>query len=137
MVKRWLMAACLAGCLGLPAGAEELPRRVLSMNLCTDQLAMLVAAPGQLISVSAMSQDPRGSVMAEEAMQYHGNRGLAEDIFLMQPDLVLAGSFSTTATVQLLRRLGQRVEVFEPEYSFDDMRANLRRMGAVMCARAK
>ena len=52
MVIRWLMVACLAGGLGLPAGADEPPRRVLSMNLCTDQLAMLLvlrclaSAPG-------------------------------------------------------------------------------------------
>ena len=29
------------------------------MNLCTDQVAMLLAAPGQLISVSDLAQDPR------------------------------------------------------------------------------
>lgn len=102
------------------------------MNLCTDQLALMLAAPGQLISVSAMAQDPRASVMAAQAAALPANHGLAEEIFLMQPDLVLAGSFSTPATVALLRRLGTPVEVFAPENDLDDLRASILRMGAVL-----
>lgn len=129
---RWLMAACLACGLAIPSSAEEAPRRVLSMNLCTDQLAMLLAAPGQLISVSNMAQDERLSAMADKAADYPVNYGRAEDIFLTEPDLVLAGSFTAPSTVQLLRRLGKRVEVFQPAYSFDDLRASMIRMGKVL-----
>lgn len=122
------MAACLAGGLSLPALADA-PRRVLSMNLCTDQLAMLVAAPGQLISVSHLAHDPRGSAMVDEAAAYPANHGLAEEIVLMQPDLVLAGRFTATATTRLLQRLGKPVEIFEPENDLQGIRDNLRRMG--------
>ncbi len=115
-----------------PAGADEPPARVVSMNLCTDQLAMLVAAPGQLHSVSYLAGDPRGSAMAEEALGYEINRGLAEEIYLMEPDLVIAGSFSTRATVAMLQRLGIPVAVFEPAYSLDEVRDRLARMGAVL-----
>ncbi len=102
------------------------------MNLCTDQLALMLAAPGQLISVSALSQDPRASVMASEARTLPANHGLAEEIFLLQPDLVLAGRFSSPATLDMLRRLGLRVETFDPESTMDDIRTNLRRMGQVL-----
>ncbi|MGA0716208.1 MAG: ABC transporter substrate-binding protein, partial [Gemmobacter sp.] len=37
--------------VGGPAAAAP-PGRVVSINLCTDQLAMMLAAPGQLVSVS-------------------------------------------------------------------------------------
>jgi iron complex transport system substrate-binding protein len=80
------------------------------MNVCTDQLAMLIAGEGQLHSVSALASDPRTSAMAGEARAFPANHALAEEIFLMQPDLVLAGTFSARATVGLLRRLGFRVE---------------------------
>jgi len=116
----------------LPAAAGQMPQRVVSMNLCTDQMAMLVAAPGQLVSVSHLAADPVSSVLAAEAGRYAVNHGLAEEIFLMRPDLVLAGTYTTGATVDLLRRLGIRVEEFAPENSFDDIRASLRRMGAVL-----
>lgn len=132
MVRRWLLALCIAGGLGLPAAAETPPQRVLSMNLCTDQLAMMLAGPGQLISVSFLARDERASVMAEQAKAYPVNHASAEQIFLNRPDLVLASSHSPPATVQMLQRLGIRVEVFPPENSMADIRANLLRMGTVL-----
>lgn len=114
------------------AVAAETPRRVVSMNVCTDQMAMLIAAPGQLHSVSYLASDKGSSVLAEEAGRYAVNHGLAEEIFLMQPDLVIAGTYTTRATVSLLRRLGIPVEEFAPESSFDDVRTNLIRMGELL-----
>lgn len=130
---RWL-AAVLAGLFWplAAACADAPPGRVVSMNVCTDQLAMLLARPGQLHSVSYLASDPGTSAMAREAGAYAVNHGLAEEIFLMKPDLVLSGAYSSRTTVSLLRRLGFRVEEFQPEASFDDVRANLARMGDLM-----
>lgn len=107
------------------------------MNVCTDQLAMLIAADGQLLSVSYLANDPGSSVLAAEAGRHAVNHGLAEEVFLMKPDLVLAGTFSTRATVTLLRRLGVAVEEFAPEASFDDVRANIRRIGVLLGREAR
>lgn len=115
-----------------PDAAAQPPRRVVSMNLCTDQLAMLLAAPGQLYSVSALAADPRGSVMAEQAQTYRLNNGLAEDIWLMQPDLVIVGSFTATATVDMLRRLGVPVVVMDPAYGLANIPDRLRAMGRAL-----
>jgi len=131
--RRWL-GALLAGLL-LPApapAADPAPGRVVSLNVCTDQLAMLVARPGQLYSVSYLARDADNSAMVEEAGAYLPNHGLAEEVFLMKPDLVLAGTYTAHGTVSLLRRLGFRVEEFPPETSFEDVRANLRRTGALL-----
>lgn len=125
-----VLAALTWHVLATSALAE--PQRVVSMNVCTDQLAMLLAAPGQLVSVSKLAIDPGSSAMTQEAAAYPLNNGLAEEIFLMQPDLVLAGTFTTRATVSMLRRLGFVVEEFAPESSFDDVRANIGRMGAIL-----
>lgn len=128
------VAPALVAASGRPASeaAAGPPARVVSLNLCTDQMAMLTAAPGQLHSVSFMASDPRSSVLHERAGAYRRNHGRAEEIFLMRPDLILAGSFTTRETVSMLRRLGFRVEEFAPAASFDDIRANLRRMGALL-----
>lgn len=131
MVRRLALTLGLLAGLALPAGADA-PRRVLSMNLCTDQLAMLLAAPGQLVSVSYLARDPMASAMAAQAAALPVNHGLAEEIFLMQPDLVLAGAWTTPATIALLRRLDLPVEVFAPEEDLAGIRANIRRMGAVL-----
>ncbi|MFC6760354.1 ABC transporter substrate-binding protein [Sulfitobacter porphyrae] len=129
MLRGLLLAGALMASAGALAGA---PSRVVSMNLCTDQLAMLVAGDGQLHSVSYLASDPRGSAMAEQAAAYVTNHGLAEEIYLMQPDLVIAGSFSTRATVDMLTRLGIPVVRFDPAYALEDVRARLLQMGEVL-----
>ncbi|UFS66844.1 ABC transporter substrate-binding protein [Paracoccus denitrificans] len=136
MVGRLCLAACLLAGLILPAAAEP-PRRVLSVNLCTDQLAMLLAAPGQIVSVSYLAQDPTASAMADQAARLPANRGRAEEIFLMRPDLVLAGAWSSPETIRLLQRLGIPVEVFPVETDIAGIRANIRRMGDVLGRQAR
>ena len=115
---------------GRPAAGP--PGRIVSMNLCTDQLALLVAAPEQIHSLSYISRDPASSPLAEEARRYPPNHGLAEEIFLMRPDLVLAGAYTRRETTNMLIRLGFRVESFAPATSFDDIRANIRRLGHLL-----
>ncbi|MHA6687448.1 ABC transporter substrate-binding protein [Mesorhizobium sp. A556] len=112
--------------------AEPGPQRVVSINLCTDQLAMLMAGPGQLRSVSFLAIEKGTSMMVDEAAHYRLNHGQAEEIFLMRPDLVLAGTYTAKATVGLLEELGFRVEQFEPASSFEDVRESLIRMGALL-----
>lgn len=110
----------------------EAPARVVSINLCTDQLAMLLAAPGQLVSVSRIALDPRVSAMAEQAADYAINAGRAEEVHVMRPDLVVAGSFTSRETVALLRRLGIEVVQFDIVKSLDDVSVRIAQMGAAL-----
>lgn len=138
MVRHLPKAGCIALGLWLGGAADAAPpSRVVSMNLCTDQLAMLVAAPGQLVSVSYLAADPMASAMAGRAGSLAINHGLAEEIAFLRPDLVLAGSYTTRVTVDMLDRLGYRVEIFAPENTLDDIRNNLRKMGRVLGREAR
>jgi iron complex transport system substrate-binding protein len=121
-----------SACVGLASMVEAQPQRVVSMNLCTDQLAMMLAAPGQLMSVSYLARDARASSMADQAMDYEVNHGLAEEIYLSRPDLVIAGRYSTFATVDMLRRLEVPVAVIEPARSLEDVRARIAEMGRIL-----
>ena len=123
--------ALLVGASGA-AAADEAPRRVVSMNVCTDQLAMLVAGEGQLVSVSWLAADPRMSAMTEEAARYPQNHGRAEEVFLLRPDLVIAGAYAGRASADMLGRLGIRVETFEPASSLEDVADRIRQMGRVL-----
>jgi iron complex transport system substrate-binding protein len=124
----------LAAALALWAGAAAAapPERVVSMNLCTDQLAMLLAAPGQLVSVSYLSLDPLSSAMVDEARAYPINRGGAEQIYLMHPDLVLAGTDTARASVDLLESLGIRIVQLPPADTLADVAAHMRLIGTAL-----
>lgn len=126
-----LSAHVLMGFAGL-AKAEAAPKRVVSMNVCTDQLAMMLAGEDQLHSVSWLAADPGFSVLAEDAKDMNFNYGFAEEIFLMQPDLVLAGTYTTRETVNLLRKIGIRVEEFPLASSFEEIETNIARMAGLL-----
>lgn len=122
--------ALVAGPLG--AQATEAPSRVVSMNLCTDQFALMLAPPDQLVSVSYVSADPVTSPLADVAARYPLNYGSAEEIYLMRPDLVLAGPWTDPAALAMLRRLGVRVEQVEGVNRLSDIPDRLRRYGQLL-----
>ena len=108
------------------------PARVVSMNVCTDQLALLIAAPGQLVALSPLATDPEMSALAGLAAGLAQTTGGAEDIYLRGPDLVLADVWSDPGTLAMLARLGVPVEQFSPGVSVPDIRAKILRMGEVL-----
>lgn len=115
---------------GATAALAGPPERVVSINLCTDQLAMMLAAPGQLLSVSHIAADPLVSVMADQAADYRLNYGQAEEIHTLAPDLVLAGPYSSRYTVSLLRRLGVEVRELPAADRLADIPQTIALMGA-------
>ncbi|WP_240558615.1 ABC transporter substrate-binding protein [Paracoccus contaminans] len=130
------MARVTAAALALAALAPAAllaggPARVVSMNLCTDELALLLAAPGQLVSVSALARDPRLSAVADRAAAFPVNHGHAEEVFLLHPDLVLAGSFGGPP-VAMLQRLGVPVMTLDPPRSIEDVRQAMLAVGAAL-----
>lgn len=127
-----LICACAALLFSGAAALAEVPTRVVSMNLCTDQLAMLLTDRDQLISVSALASDPMASAMADLAADWPSHTSGAEEVFAMTPDLVIAGEYTARASVQMLKRLGVRVETFGPARSLEDVATNLRKMGALL-----
>lgn len=123
--------------LGWAAGAEAKPRRVVSLNLCTDQLVMQLADRGSIAAVTYLAADPASSAMARQARGLRTTRGTAEDVIALKPDLILAGPYSTRETVGLLRRLGHEVIEFAPAGSLSDIRASVLRMGDVLGEQAR
>jgi iron complex transport system substrate-binding protein len=43
------------------------PQKIVSLNLCTDQLLMLLADPNQIASLSKIVDDPNVSILAEKS----------------------------------------------------------------------
>ncbi|MEN9727249.1 MAG: hypothetical protein RL434_1615 [Pseudomonadota bacterium] len=108
----------LAGLLILPALVTAatrpgIPNRIVSLNLCTDSLLLEVAPRSAHLSLTRLSQDPGLSPLAAEASRHASNNGGVEEVVNFRPQLVLSANDSSPA-VQLLQRLGYRVEIFPP-----------------------
>ena len=63
------------------------PRRIVSLNMCTDELVLRLANPEAIASVTWLSQDPRNANMAEAARRIPANHGLVEQVLAFRPDL--------------------------------------------------
>lgn len=114
------------------AALADAPKRVVSMNHCADQYAMLLAAPGQVISVSHIAADPFTSALADEAARLPLNHGGAEEIYRMQPDLVLASQWSDPLAVGMLETLGVPVARIDGVNRLADIAPQLRKVGALL-----
>ena len=137
-----LAAPVLAGAaiaqMSAPTQAPDAkPQRVVSLNLCTDQLLMQLAEPRRIAAVTFLARDPRTSAMVDEAARLPVTSGVAEEVISLEPDLVLAGTFSTRQTITILRQLGYRVVEFEPETDIASTRRNIRQMAAALGERAR
>jgi len=116
------------------AAAGEPPRRIVSINLLTDQWLLALAPREQIASVTFLSQDPVYSPLWEQARSVPANRGTAEEVLRFKPDLVLAGRYAATETVAMLERLGVRVVVFDYAPDFEGIAAQAREIGALIGA---
>jgi len=127
--------ALMTLCCPMAIGAAQL--RIASLNLCTDSMLFELAEPEQIISVTALSRDEDLSYFADQAQHVPINRGLAEEIISLDPDLVLAGRYTATVTNALLSRLGYRVVTFEPALSLADFRLAFLRLAEIIGKRDK
>lgn len=91
--------------MALPAAAQP-PQRVVTLNLCLDQMALRLAAPGQLVGVSHLAQDRHLSVLADQAAALAPVRDSVESILVLRPDLVILGKDTHATLKRLLRGAG-------------------------------
>lgn len=111
-----------------PVAATEKPQRIASIYLCSDQLLLRLADRDRIVSLSRFAADPSLSNEVAATRGIPLNRGRAEEILPLEPDIVLAGTFTAPATKALLRRLGIPVVELALENDFDDIRTNIRRV---------
>lgn len=117
--------------------AATKPQRIVSLNLCTDQLLLLLVPAERIVSISALSQDPNSSYMADAAQGHHANHGKSEEILPLNPDLVLASGFAARPAVELLRKLGHRVEMLPMANTIAGIHNNIMAVASLVGEEAK
>ena len=109
-------------------GAAAPPKRIVSINACTDQLLFALADRGQIAALSRYAADDDYSIHTGEvkASGIKLIKGTAEEVLKLKPDLVLAGTFTRRATRELLKRYGVRLVLFPPADTIDQSKAAIR-----------
>jgi iron complex transport system substrate-binding protein len=102
-MKRLLLAMAMLSAAAFPAVADG-PRRVMSLNLCTDQLLLQLLPRERLTSVSFLSLASQNAFITAEAAGVPVNYGTLEEVLAQKPDLVIAGLSTTPTTRALLVR---------------------------------
>lgn len=127
--------ACLAPAM---AGAEHMaavspprsrsspPMKIVSLNVCTDQILIDLVAPARIKALSWLATDPTLSAIAIRAEAFAGVRDNAEEVLALDPDLVIAQEFSATVAVSMLRRLGRKVLMVPLATDFEGIRKAVR-----------
>jgi iron complex transport system substrate-binding protein len=123
------IVACLLLALAcFPASAQ--PTRVMSLNLCTDVLALHLAQRQHIISLSHVAANSPLSPVMSQARGIPVNYASAEELVALRPDLVMARRFSASGTVALARRLGFQVLELDDPHSYDEAVAQIRRVAS-------
>jgi iron complex transport system substrate-binding protein len=115
--------------LGAAAG---IPKRIVSLNLCTDELVLRLADRANIASITWLSKDRISANVVDLAADLPVNHGLAEEIIPLDPDLVVAGTFTARTAVAMLKATRFPVTEFGVAHSLADVRSGIRKMAALV-----
>jgi iron complex transport system substrate-binding protein len=104
---------------------------VVSLNLCADQLLVLLA-PEQVDALEPMARDPSLSFVAGKAASLPSVRADAEAVLRLHPDLVLAGRYGAQTTVALLQARGVPIERLDEPQDFAAIAAQVSHLAALL-----
>ena len=111
-----------------PATAAD---RVVSLNLCTDQMLVLLA-PEKIAALSPLARDPALSFVAARAASLPVTRVAAEAILRLHPDLVLAAPWGAQTTLAILQEEGIPVARIDLPQDFPAIRTQTRALGRLL-----
>ncbi len=126
------LAALLIGGAAASAAETKSKPRVMSLNLCTDQILLQLVPPERITSVTYISRASSQSFLTAEAFGVPINYGTSEEVLRQNPDLVLAGDTSTPAVRALLKKVGMPLLEMPPADTFEEIRKNVRVIAAAV-----
>ena len=88
-LSAWVFCTLLSCLAGFVAPTAAQPSRIVSLNLCADQLLQSLAEPHHILGLSPLARDPALSVLAKDAARYTAIPPKSEILLQLKPDLVL------------------------------------------------
>lgn len=124
--------ASLAALGALAAPASAAAPSVASLNLCTDEYALLLAGPSQVASVSYLSHDPQETPLWRSARRAVANDGSILSVARHRPRLILTMGKAGRGSERIARALGARLLVLPYPQSLDDIDAAIVQVSAAL-----
>lgn len=141
---RRLASRCLAACAfataiscaagGVLAGP---PERVASLNLCTDELVLLLAGDEQIVSVTHLAKDRDESPFWRLARPYRANDGSVLSVAGLRPDLIVSMGGPARDRERLASRIGARYLQLPFPANLDDVAAGIEQLASALGREAR
>jgi iron complex transport system substrate-binding protein len=134
-MRRFVLRGLILSAITLtaaPVSAADAPKRVVSFNLCGDQLVLALADPGQIVGLSPFARDEKLSTVAPQAGAFPKVVARSEAAVALQPDLVLAGPIDRAGIRRTLTRAGLRVVDVELVNDIAAARAQVLEFGVLL-----
>ena len=128
-----LVLACIG--VATAAASPARPQRIVSLNLCADQLLLALADRDQIAALTQFARDPDMSAAAGQARGLPLIRGSAEEVLARRPDLVLAPPGRTRALIAD----GPAVAMLDlaPAQTYDEIRVQVRQVARAIGQEAR
>ena len=127
-----VFASLWAISLALAAPAAAAPQRVASLNLCTDELVLILAAPEQIASVTHLSQQEAETPLWPTARRYPRNDGSLLSVVSLRPDLIVTMGGGARDRLRIAERLGIRTVDLPFAQSLGDVAESIRRLAIAL-----
>lgn len=131
------LAATAAGGWALAARGDGAtpatgPHRIVSLNLCSDQMVLALADRDQIAGLTRNAIDPQMSAEAARAKGLPILRGSAEEIAAIDPDLVVGMGLSSSAALAALPGRHYRTLELDKTEDYPAIVASIRRVAAAL-----
>ncbi|CAN7690628.1 ABC transporter substrate-binding protein [Bradyrhizobium sp. LjRoot220] len=129
-MRRRLAVLLAVAALVLPGAtlAANLPR-VVSMNVCSDQLLLSLADPEQILGLSRFSRD---AWLVGDVGRYPRLSGGAEDVMVLKPDIVVANLYDKRSTRELLKAHGLHLAELPVPKTLPEVKDQIREFGDIV-----
>jgi iron complex transport system substrate-binding protein len=137
-----LFCLLLAACHDAPPSEakrspNQQPERIVSLNLCTDQLLVALADRGQIAGLTRNARDADMSWVADRVAGLPILGSAAEQVIAIQPDLVLGMPASRSATLGTLQDQQYRTLDLEASQNVEDIYRSIRLTAQAVGQRAR
>jgi len=104
------------------------PAKIVSINLCTDELLLQLVAPERVAALTKFSAEPEVSTVASLAKDIPKIQGNIEAVQACGPDFLVGGRFSHKETLRFFSRSGIPVLTLGVPKNFEDIYSDIRKL---------